>query len=77
MSVSPLPAVSLAAVPRRRLATLELAKFFYETRDAIGGIVALPQLDGGVIRAQVMQILLDADLPVRPYNITRLTYGGC
>jgi hypothetical protein len=58
-------------------ATLELAKYFYERRNATAGIVALPSLEGGAIRASAKAILMDADLPVRPPNPIRESgYGN-
>jgi len=44
---------------------LALVKFIYETRSAVGGIVALPTLEGAAIRAGAKSTLADFDLPIR------------
>ena len=44
-------------------ATLALAKMQYELRSAVGGIIALPSLEGGAIRAKVTELLDNYALP--------------
>ena len=51
-------------------ATLALAKLYYEGKSAVGGIIALPTLEGGALRAEVVGLLNDHNLPVRLDYVT-------
>jgi len=50
-------------------ACLEVAKLFYEMRSATGGVIAMPQLDGSVMRVSTTALLKDLGLPVRGPNV--------
>jgi len=47
-------------------AVLDLTKWIYEHRNAVGGIIALPSLEGTAIQSDVDKILAAHRLPVRP-----------
>lgn len=46
-------------------ACLEVTKLFYEMRSATGGVIAMPQLDGAVMRVSTTALLKDLGLPAR------------
>lgn len=52
-------------------ATLDLAKWIYEHRSAVGGILALPSLEGAAVRAEVTGMLEVWQLPRRLSRINR------
>lgn len=50
-------------------ATLDLVKWIYEHRSAVGGIIALPSLEGAAIEVEVDKILAAHSLPVRAADL--------
>lgn len=59
-------AISIYRVPEVvHRACLEVTKLFYEMRSATGGVIAMPQLNGAVMRVSTTALLQDLGLPRR------------
>jgi hypothetical protein len=53
------------------LAAKRTAKMIYEMRSEVGGIIAMPSMEGTAMRALMDDLLGDLSLPVKPDNIMR------